>query len=69
MENQMYANFIKQQEKSSALEVLHQTHYTFEELKKIYPPLEKKSFKFDIVKPVFTIEPTRPMFPSVVTKY
>lgn len=69
MENQMYANFIKNQEKKSALEVLHQTHYTLEELKTIYPPFETKSFKFDIVKPVFTIETVRPMFPSVVTKY
>jgi hypothetical protein len=51
------------------LEVLHQTHYTLEELKTIYPPFETKSFKFDIVKPVFTIETVRPMFPSVVTKY
>ena len=42
---------------------------TLEELKTIYPPLERKSFKFDIVKPVFTIETMRPMFPSVVTKY
>jgi hypothetical protein len=51
------------------LEVLHQKHYTLEELKTIYPPLERKSLKFDIVKPVFTIETVRPMFPSVVTKY
>ena len=69
MENQMYANFIKNQEKKSALEVLHQKHYTLEEIKIIYPPLERKSLKFDIVKPVFTIENVRPMFPSVVTKY
>lgn len=66
MENKMYSNFIKMQEKKTAL---HQTHFTMDELKTIYPSVHEKQFKSTIVKPVYTIETMRPMFPSVVVKY
>jgi hypothetical protein len=69
MENKMYSNFIKMQEKKTAMEVLHQTHFTMDELKTIYPSVHEKQFKSTIVKPVYTIETMRPMFPSVVVKY
>jgi hypothetical protein len=65
MENKMYSNFIKMQETKTT----YQTHFTIDELKTIYPSVDEKPFNFAIVKPVYTIETSRPMFPSVVVKY